>query len=41
VQLALSKILKTPTEVEQNLIPMRIAAMEAELAARQAALGVK
>jgi hypothetical protein len=41
VQLALSKILKTPAEVEQNLIPMRIAAMEAELAARQAALGVK
>ena len=40
VQLALKKILKTPAEVEQNLIPMRIAAMEAELAERQAALGV-
>ena len=41
VQLALTKILKTPFEVEQNLIPMRIEAMEAELAERQAALGVK
>ena len=41
VQLALTKILKTPAEVEQNLIPMRIKAMEAELAERQAALGVK
>lgn len=41
VQLALTKILKTPAEVKQNLIPMRIKAMEAELAERQAALGVK
>ena len=39
VQKALSKILKTPTQVEENLIPRRLEAMQAELAQRQAALG--
>ena len=39
VQLALGRILLSPRQVEENLIPMRLKKMEDELARRQNALG--